>query len=285
MSLTVPSSSNSVAISDVIHAGNELVKVAKYIYKNLPDTRKERNQARSEFERKLMGPKSQAKNKGNSQKEGNAIQDVSRASGSSKAMVQRSLTSSYAMGKGGGGGKRNKQAATQRWKISFNGLLALSNNGAATSAGQFVQAINQSLFAGAPTLGTVTTQAAALAGIFREYRITKVRVNFVPRVATTVTGSIGVCFDRDPRAGTTTSMGVIVRKNPYFEVDLKQPGYFEWTPVDEEDRRWRYTVDGARPQENLSFGSIIWYSQNSLALGDFVGDLAVDIDYEFAVTY
>lgn len=274
----------------------ELIKsaarAAAQIHRNLPDIKKERNQAKSSFERKMNAGKPK-----NGQATGGSIVDVSRA-GSNGPIAQRSLTSSYPMGRGVSGGSsqrrggRGRQGSgrpgkqlTNKWDLRLNGLLPITNQLLNTSAGQFVQAVNQTLFAATPQYSSVLTQTGSIAGFFREYRIKRVELNFVPRVASTATGSIGVCFDRDPRAGTLISMSQVVRKNPYFEVDLKQPGSFVWTPQDEEDRRWRYTIDGGRPQESLSFGSILWYSQNDLALGAFIGDFEVTVDFEFAALY
>lgn len=267
-------------------------KAALRIHRNLPDIKKERNQARNSFERKMNMPKNK-----NGQATGGALVDVSYA-GSGGAMPQRSITSSYPMGRGAPGGRSQRRgrggrkgnngpsrSLASKWDLRLNGLLPISNNLLNASSGQFVQAVNQTLFAATPQYSSVLTQTGAISGFFREFRIKRVELNFVPRVASTSTGSIGVCFDRDPRAGTVVSMSQIVRKNPYFEVDLKQPGSFVWTPQDEEDRRWRYTIDGGRPQESLSFGSILWFSQNDLANGAFIGDFEVTVDFEFAVLY
>lgn len=220
--------------------------------------------------------------------------DTSRAT-SGGGMQQRSHTSSREISISNGGKNKNnknrnrsriaRSPYTDSWTIQFRGVMGVINNAVNVSSGQMVGAINQSLFAGAQTFGTIIPQSLALGTMFREFRVKKIGIDFIPRVGSTSTGSIGVCWDRDPRAGTVTSITTIVRKNPFFEVDIKQPGDCTWLPTDEEDRRWRYSVDGSRPQENLSIGSLLWYSQNDLALNAYVGDLFLDVVFDFAVPY
>lgn len=283
----VPAISQLAAISSVpstaqvLKAAIQLAQAADRVYSSLPafPVKKDKNLAKSTIERK-MAPKNNKKGQANTTTKNirRAVVDESFA-GSSGSMAQRSLTSGYAMG------RSNRGPARKSWGIRFNGLQSINNGSTNESAGQLVAAVNQTLFPTAVSLGDVVTQSAALGGIFREFRIKRIEANYVPRVGSQTQGSIGFCFDRDPRAGAVSTMSSVIRKTPYFEVDIKQPGSFVWLPIDEEDKRWRYTSDSGRPQESLSFGSILWFSRNEMPLGWQVGDLEITVDFEFAVTY
>lgn len=166
----------------------------------------------------------------------------------------------------------------------FRASPALVNTSAGVCSNALALAISSN-FTGA-LLGPISqyiTQWTALSALYREYRITRLTIDFVPRVASTVSGEISISVDRDPQAGLS-AQSVVVRRNPFFQTDLKVPACLEWTPVDSKDREWRYTTVGAsRSEEFLSFGKLLIASNNSMISGDTIGDLFINAWAEFAV--
>jgi len=134
-------------------------------------------------------------------------------------------------------------------------------------------------------LSTFMTQLNAMAGLFREFRIHRLDVDFVPQVGSTVNGVFAIAIDRDVRVAAPLSTSGVIRRTPFFEVDVKQPGNLSWTPIDAEDRRWRYTYGGARPLEFLSHGTMCAAGSNDLAINIPFGRLFVDAWVEFQVPF
>jgi len=135
-------------------------------------------------------------------------------------------------------------------------------------------------------LSLFVTQWAALTNLYREFRITKITVDWVPRVGSTAAGEVAVAIDRDPRSGLAPQ-GTVIKRNPFFQTDIKNPACLEWTPIDSKDSEWRYTLlstlGGTRPEENLSFGALLIASNNDLPNGAIIGDLFLNVWAEFAV--
>jgi len=266
--------------------GRAAADLAKRIKNNLPEIKKEKNQARSTFERK-MAPKNTITN--NNQSATKQLVDRGVA-GSTRGQANRSMTGSRQVGVSNNGSKRNKSKIPRspymdRIAVCFRGTQSVVNTGANAAGIQVALGINTG--SATTQLNTIMSQLTALAGIFREFRLTKLNVDFVPRVASTVSGGIAICVDRDPRAGTVSAYTTIIRKDPFFEVDLKQSGALTWTPMDAEDRRYRYTDTGGggRPLEFLSHGVVLGYSQNDQPINTNVGELFYDGWFEFAIPY
>lgn len=215
---------------------------------------------------------------------------------SSTPVVVRSNTAAYPIGFNRGtrssGGRKSRRQRVPRGissyvdKITtcFRASPAISNTLA--NQGTYALAIGvTSNFTGVQ-LGPISqylTQWVALGNLYREFRLVKLTVDFVPRVASTVSGEIAIAIDRDPQAGLSTQ-AVVVRRNPFLQTDLKVPACLEWTPVDAKDKEWKYTsIGAARSEEFLSFGKLLIATNNSLAVAEIVGDLFINAWAEFAV--
>lgn len=289
MSLIVPNnltSALSLADPAVLRAAESLGKFAAQIYRQLPDIKKEKNQARSAFERKMAPGNNRsggvAGNKGAKGK----IEDVS-TSGSTR-VKQRSMTGSYAISSSaGGGGSRGTKANITRSpyldKISVCFRTSISLTNSALNACSF----GYSLAVDSPTtdLGFYMNQLAVLGGIFREFRISKMDVAFVPRLGSTAAGNVAMAVDRDPRTGSIFTTAEIIRRDPFAECDIKQPANITWSPLVAKDKEWKFTKDSGRPVENLSFGTFVLYSSNDQALGAIIGELFVDAWAEYAIPF
>lgn len=288
--LTVPGSNQRFSATDLIVAVDGLkqaISSARRIYSSLPDIKKEKNLARSTFERKFNMPQKKG-TQGNMRNINNALVDGVVVS-STPGQKNRSQTSSYALGisnggrRGNPGQKRKSNVPRSPYldsiSVCFRGNTQLLNGGAG-----FGLAVPMAVDTPSITdLSSYVPQLTAMGGVFREFRITRLDIDFIPRLGSTSAGVIAVCVDRDPRAGTVVSTAAIIRKDPYLEVDIKQAGSLTWRPIDIEDKRWRYTTDGSRPIEFLSQGTIIVYSSNQEAAGVNIGELFFNVWVEFAI--
>lgn len=267
--------------------GRAAADLARRIRTNLPEIKKEKNQARSTFERK-MAPKQSNTITNNNRDVSKQLVD-SAVAGSTRGQRNRSMTSSR-MVSVNSGSKRNKSRVQKspymdKIAVCFRGTQSIVNTGVGVAGIQTSLGISTGV--GTTQLNDIITQLTSLAGIYREFRCTKLNIDFVPRVASTVTGGFALCVDRDCRAGTVAAYNTVIRKDPFFEVDLKQAGSLTWLPQDSEDRRFRYTINagGARPLEFLSHGVVLGFSDNDQAAGVNVGELFYDGWFEFAVPF
>jgi len=224
-----------------------------------------------------------------------SVRDYSGSS--STPVVVRSASGSYPMGYNGAprrGTRRARRGRIPRPLVSayadkittcFRGSPALSNQAANAASYAIPLAVSTTSLVTPSVfpLSNFITQWTSLASIYREFRVTKLTVDWVPRVGSTAAGEVSCCVDRDPRTGTTL-LANIVRRNPFFQTDIKLPACLEWKPVDSRDREWRYTAATAsRPEESLSFGVLLLASNNDLPINAIVGDLFVNVWAEFAV--
>lgn len=289
--LTVPHNQVGFNANNLVEAAEglkQVVRVAQRLYSSLPDSRKEKNQARSTFERKLNMPPKNNGTIGGMKNVSRAVVD-STVVGSTGGQKNRSMTSSYAIGASNGKrGKGQQKSKVPRSpyldsiSVCFRGSLSLTNSAAGVYSAAIPLAIDTPV---ASDLSAFIPQLTALGGVFREFRFKRLDVDFVPRLGSTSSGVLAVCVDRDPRAGAVATTNAIIRKDPFFEVDIKQAGSLTWKPIDAEDKRWRYTVDGTRPVEFLSQGTIIIYSLNGEAVTVNVGELFLNVWAEFAIPY
>lgn len=284
----------TLASPEVLRAAAQFGRLAANLYNNLPNIKKEKNQFRSGFERK-MGSVSTVSGSKNVR---NKLVDVSNAS-SNGPQAQRSFSGSYALGVSNNGGKKGKGGSggkgggrkmsvprspyMDKIAVCFRASITINNTGLNVSNVNVT--LGHSTPLGIAQLNTYVTQMTALATIFREFRIRRMELSFVPRLGSTAAGVFSACIDRDCRAGLVSGTSTIIRKDPFLECDIKQSANLTWRPTDEEDHRWRYTQDASRPQEFQSQGMLLWYSANDQASGATIGELFADIWYEYAIPY
>jgi hypothetical protein len=262
--------------------GNAAAQIAKRIRNNLPDIKKEKNLARTTFERKINMPaKSTRSTVTGNQTANRALVDVSRSQ-SGAPQMQRSSTGSRQIGLSTNGNKtrvpKGLPGYLDRIRVCFRASTPLINNFLNQASYSYAISVDSP----GTDLSSIMPQLIAMQALYREFKCLKLAVDFVPRVGSTVAGIVAGCVDRDPRA-STASTSTIIRKDPFFESDLKQPGSLTWMPVDNEDKRYRYTVDAARPLEFLSHGVLLVTSNNDQALAATVGELFIDGWFEFAI--
>lgn len=259
-----------------------MYKAAKDVYALLPDTRKERNLARSTFERKLNMPKS-ANNTVTSNRSPKKFL-VDNTNAAQKSIQQRSMTASRQLGISSSKKRVPKMSMSRspyldKIQVCFRASAALNN----TALNAWGYGTVLAVASAGTDISVAMTQLTALGALFREFRCLRLDIDFVPRVGSTAAGVIAVAVDRDPRTGTPGGISDVIRRDPFFEVDIKQPGNLTWQPITEDDRRWRYTNDASRPIEFLSHGTIVGWSVNDQALAALIGELFYNGWFEFAV--
>ncbi len=223
----------------------------------------------------------------------NSVVDYSGSS--STPVVVRSSSAAYPVGYNGarpGRGRRSRVSRIPRGVSSYVDKIStcfrcspiIANTALNTASYAYsLGVVSNFVGVGLGPISAFLTQWTALSNLYREFRITKITVDWVPRVGSTAAGEVAVAIDRDPRAGLT-NQATIVRRNPFFQTDIKVPACLEWTPVDSKDREWRYTNNtGPRPEEVISFGVLLLASNNDLANAAGIGDLFINAWAEFAV--
>jgi hypothetical protein len=281
--LTVPTSS-ILTTRDAVDAARTLIGIyqsGRDFANRLPDLKKDKNLARSTFERKLMPPKNSKNVVTGNQTAKRALVDVSRSQ-SGAPQAQRSSTGSRQIGLSTNGKKqpvpKGLPGYLDRIRVCFRASTPLVNNFLNQASYSYAIAVDSA----GTDLSAIMPQLIAMQTLYREFKCLKLAIDFVPRVGSTVSGIVAGCVDRDPRASTATT-STIIRKDPFFECDIKQPGSLTWLPVDNEDKRYRYTVDATRPLEFLSHGVILVTATNDQALAATVGELFIDGWFEFAI--
>lgn len=289
MSLSTTRNQNTPSLSfddirKVAKLASAAYNTARSVYSYLPDTKKDRAQARAEFdqfERKMA-------NKNTKRKSGvitsvpnvmRSVTDVSKSQ-SGGAARQRSNTSSRVIAYSGQGSRVPKglPGYMDKLRVCFRASTPIINNALNASALAYTIGVDSA----GTDISSFMTQLTAMQGLFREFRCLKLNVDFVPRLGSIASGVVATCVDRDPRAAPIVTSGVI-RKDPFFECDVKQPASLSWIPIDVEDRRFRYTTDAGRPLEFLSHGVLLVASNNDQPLGGNIGELFIDGWFEFQV--
>lgn len=288
MSLGFPVSQalTPVGISQAAKTLVDAIGIARNVYRNLPDIKKEKNLARSTFERKINMPQKKngrgsGKTVTSNQSVNRSLIDVSRTQ-TGAAQRQRSTTGSRVMSYDNQNARipRGLPGYLDKIRVCFRASTPLVNNNIAGGSASYAYAL--AVQSAATDVSEFMPQLLAMQSLFREFRFLKVKADFVPRLGSTSAGIVACCVDRDPRAVQATT-STIIRKDPFFECDIKQPGSLTWVPVDDEDRRFRYCYDATRPIEFLSHGMLLITSSNDLANLAVVGELFMDVWIEYAI--
>lgn len=266
-----------------INAIIDLVNSVRGIQSQLPDLRGAAKFARTQFEKshasRMVNNKGRKAGVTGDRNASRAVVDISRTGTTPSA--QRSTTGSRAISISQGGKKQKipKSIYTDNIKMCFRAEVPVINN----AANLHSLALPIGIDTGATNLATYMTQLTAMQALFREFRCLKLVVDFVPQVGSTTNGVIAVAIDRDPRSTAQANTSPLIRNVPFFEVDIKQPGNLTWTPMDIEDRRFRYTRQAGRVVEFQSHGNLLSTSNNDQAIAVQVGRMFVDGWWEFQV--
>lgn len=242
-------------------------------------SQKKPNQAKSSVQRKLMGRK----------KQGIASKPTPR-----KQMVARgiqgqvrSAVASYAVSN-----PRRRRLGTidsdqNGVKVHFRGDIKITTG---TSISVPMNCLGNPAASNINDLANVVPQLKAMGGLYREFRITKMRAAFVPNVGYTTVGAVAMGIDRDPRSvrqDVDTALIAIPHLNPFFLTDVKEPATLTWVPQDMEDRRWRYTIAGtpARDVEFTSHGNLFYAVTSTGGAEVTAGQLFVEVWAEYRVPF
>lgn len=188
----------------------------------------------------------------------------------------RSPTSTYAFASRPKGRKQNNMPMGSENGVTafFRAETEISNSntgGLDLGATTLLGTTNNSYYIG----GTYLPQLGTMSGLYREFRIKKIRISYVPRNAYTTVGSIAIGVDDDPRGsipatGTAgfgkTNIAKVSKLANYLLTDIKEPAQFVYIPRSAEGQRWRYTSDtSGRPLEFTSHGALMIASNNNIA--------------------
>lgn len=125
-------------------------------------------------------------------------------------------------------------------------------------------------------------RAAQLSGLYREFRVNTLEIWFIPFVSTTTSGCISFGVDPDPSAGIPSTLNDPARHKTSAITDLAEKCRIVYNPRQDGKITNRY-VNGAtgRTDDELNFGVLQVYSNNSLAAGAPIGYLKVTLDVTF----
>lgn len=125
-------------------------------------------------------------------------------------------------------------------------------------------------------------RGAVLAGLYREFRIFRVSVQFVPYVSTTNSGTVAIGVDPDPSVGLPTSLGAPARHKASVITDLTEKAIVTYNPAMDGKTGNRFTFQATnRSDDEYSFGTVELFSNNSLANAASIGYVVFTVDVAF----
>lgn len=138
------------------------------------------------------------------------------------------------------------------------------------------------------SLGSLSTQYSSLAASFYWQTLHKVRVEYVPLAAFTVSGTAGSAFWPDPTTPTTvlTTNQAIAEKPFGIFADVKSPHSWVWSPTNEQEREAKevstaggVTGPGLR---NFAPGLLCFTAiTNATGSATLVGNMIITVDLTF----
>lgn len=129
------------------------------------------------------------------------------------------------------------------------------------------------------TLGSVFPRFLNFSNLYRQFVIHKLIVKWVPNQAFTASGSVCFGVDTSPTVASPTGFSEVVHHNPSVLVDIKSPAQIVYYPVKKDPR---YCQNSAGMDEDqLSYGALQFYSNNSLGASAQLGLLWMEMDVTF----
>lgn len=177
---------------------------------------------------------------------------------------------------------------TEKKALTVRGsnILTLTND---TSAGVSAFSVRLALDStDMVNLAYLNTRLSNMRGMYRHWRLLSLKVSFVPVVADTHSGVMGWGFDADPYAALPTTISQVYNKEISVVGHIRSPTSITWKPYSARDREERYcqmasagTPVNVRPWDSCSFGTLMGYTTNSLALASQVGY----IKYDYVISF
>lgn len=161
-------------------------------------------------------------------------------------------------------------------RVNLTDICTISNG---TTAGviNFAYVIGAvSTLSNLSSLGSVMPRFYTMSQLYRQFRINRLVVKFVPNQPFTSGGSVGMGVDTSAVAGFPGGFGQIVHHNPSFLCDVKSAAQLTYIPS-KKDPRYTLLASGTTEDE-LSYGQVQLYSSNTLPAGAPVGLLWFELD-------
>lgn len=165
----------------------------------------------------------------------------------------------------------------------LRGLISLANTSAYTGAFAWTLGCNPSSQTTISAIGASIfgNNMVAFSGMYREFRISKLAVRFMPSANNTAGGQISMGVDPEVLVGVPGNHGAIIRHRFNTFDAIWNDTSFAWLPTTTRDREEKFTTTAAHGEEEMSFGVLQVYSQNTLSSGASIGSILLDLDVTF----
>lgn len=128
------------------------------------------------------------------------------------------------------------------------------------------------------TLGGIMTRLTNFGAIYRQFKINRLVVKWMPNQAYTSSGVVALGIDTFPTPLTPGNFGAVLHHNPSFLTDIKAPAQFVWVPNAKEEPRFTSTV--GTDEDEVSYGQLQMYCTTSVTGGP-PGLLLWEVDVTF----
>lgn len=174
--------------------------------------------------------------------------------------------------------KNEKRAVT----FSGSNVLAMTN-GASVGVSNAVVRLALDTSDGWTSLSQLNGKLTNLRTMYRHWRLIGIKFSFIPSVTDATGGCVVMGFDADPYAGLPTTVSEVYNKEVAVMSHIRHDSHIQWKPFSARDREERYcmlfsagTPTNLRPFDSTSFGTLAFYSSNTLAASTMIGYLKYD---------
>lgn len=136
------------------------------------------------------------------------------------------------------------------------------------------------------TLSTFSTRLGQLRSMYRHFRLLKLKVTWVPTQPNTAGGCVALAFDADTNVPAVTDPGLVYQREVATLAHICTATEINWRAFSAKDREERYCTvlnrtNATRPNEELSYGTLLVAGTNTLAANTAVGMLKLDFSIAF----
>lgn len=167
---------------------------------------------------------------------------------------------------------RNVAGATTA-AVTLRGIYAIGNGSTAGQCSAYIT-LGMNTSGSASALGSVLGNAAqAYSSMYRQFRLQKLTVQFIPSVPNTAGGQVGLGVDSDPLAGSPNNFGNVIRHKASCFTPIFQESMLVWTPSNSREREDKHCLPLTHTEDMLSPGVLQIFSQNTIAASGNLGSL------------
>lgn len=186
------------------------------------------------------------------------------------------------------GGPMRPLTRSEKNSITIKGtnIISLLNSGIAGALNGIMQlslgAASQT--SGWSTLATSSNKLIQFRGMYRHFRLLNLRVSFEPSVTDSTAGVFAMAFDAEtiPESNAGNTINAIYQKEIASVAHIRSPSSITWKPYSAKDREERFTTNQpSRTADELSYGALLFLSENSAPASSAIGYLKVDYTIAF----